>query len=985
MNTAFHLALALVLAAVCFGQVVTSSLFGVVTDSSGAAVPAAKITLTADATGLAASAVADAAGEFSLTSVQAGRYTVQIEASGFQTLRRTGLDLASGARIRTTFQMEVAGVQSKVEVSAAAPMINAVNAEQRTNLDSRSVRELPTARRDWTNLLGLNTGVTVSGGTVSLNGLAPASFRITVDGTDSSSDSELPSLSMSGNFNFIKGVSLEAIEEVNVAKGIASAEIANTMSGNVNINTRRGTNELHGSLFALNQTENLNARLQTLSTKPAVVYNQYGGSLGGPIIRNKLFLFGVYDGYQLRGFQGLSGNVPTDAFRRRAVAAVPAYQVLFDTFPLPTQQAGNPNALVALYQGAGSEIARDTHGVLRGDYHLGDRTIVTARYTRGRPFRLIPRVQTGNPRDWTGTTEIGTLNVTHSRAKWVFESRFGMNYNVIARVDQVIRAGVPGLGGALGFSASGENFFKEGTNQTMEQLAGTTIGRHSLRMGVLYGNLWATRDNVEVPSVDYANEADFLANLPNRVQVTFGVRAYRINSWNAGGFVQDDFRVSRRLMVNMGVRWDYYAVPSERDGRLFNRNEPLGQGSYRPAESIWNARYNNFSPRLGFAYTADAKGRTVVRGGAGIFHNPRPMFGGPVDLVQNALDEPFRVIYSRADVLQFGPVLRYPVVNDRVLPIAKGPQAIIAGTAINPDWGYPRSYQWSFGVQRQLTNQIAVETGYVGTRGMGLMMVRTMNPPDRVTGARPNPGFATFRYRDASESTNYHSWQSSLRQRFSSGFTYNLNYTWSKTLSYTGDADLLLPASPQDINNVRAEYGPASFDARHRFLTDFVYDLPFTRWIRSKRLASGWQVSGVLTLQSASPLLITQPSGLDSSRPDFAGGSPVLDGFADSLQYLNAGAFRQVPLGAVSRLPLRPGNLGRNAVPGLGFWNLDANLAKTVAITERIQAQLRLEMLNATNSTMLSGVVTNITAANFGRITSTRGARVVQLGARLTF
>jgi len=144
-------------------------------------------------------------------------------------------------------------------------------------------------------------------------------------------------------------------------------------------------------------------------------------------------------------------------------------------------------------------------------------------------------------------------------------------------------------------------------------------------------------------------------------------------------------------------------------------------------------------------------------------------------------------------------------------------------------------------------------------------------------------------------------------------------------------------------------------------------------------------VSGVLTLQSASPLSITQPSGLDGSRPDFAGGTPTLDGFETSMQFLNAGAFRQVPLGAVSRLPLRPGDLGRNSVYGLAFWNLDANIAKTIAVTERIQAQLRLEMLNATNSTMLSGVVTNITAANFGRITSTRGARVVQIGARVTF
>jgi hypothetical protein len=983
---AFLLALAL---PALQGQVITSTVYGLVTDPSGSAIVGAKVTATNEETGTVVSTLTDALGEFTFTSLQAGRYALLIESQGFKSARQVGLVLNSGARVRSNFQLELGSVTTAVEVSAAAPLVNAVNAEQRTNIESMQVRELPTQRRDWTGLLRLNTGVTVTGGTVSLNGLAPASFRITVDGTDSASDTELPSLSMYQDFNFIKGVSLEAVEEVNLAKGIASAEIANTMSGNVNINTKRGTNEYHGSLFYLNQTENLNARNQFLTVRPPLVYNQFGGSVGGPIIKNRLFAFGVYEGYRLRGFQTLQGNVPTPEFKQQAIAAVPAYRPLLEMFPNPTVPYA-PGSVAALYIGAGSEKGQDNHAIVRSDYHITSNTILTARYTRGRPYREIPRVAFQNFRFWTGTNEIGNLNLTHSRSRWTFETRFGINYNDVNRLDNIYALGLAGVSGGIPFSVGGETFYKEGTNHTIEQVVGTTIGRHSLRFGGIFGWLWAGRENIESPDVGYASPADFLANQPNRVQVTFGVRKYRLYSESIGFFVQDDFKVNRRLVLNMGIRYDYYTVPRERDGRLFNRDEPFGFGPYRPPDSIWDADYNNFSPRLGFAYSLDDESRTVVRGGFGMFHNPRPMFGGPVDLVQNALDEPFRVVYAAQDVQRYPDVLRYPVINDRVLPIAKGPAALLAGTALNPNWAYPFSYQWTMSVQRQLFRNTVVEGAYVGTRGLRLMMVRTMNPPDRITGVRPVPGFATFRYRDSSEQTNFHSFQGSVRQRMTRNLSFNVNYTWSRNMSYSSDADLLLPASPQDIFNVRAEYGPSNIDVRHRFIVDYIYELPFLSWIGGNsafaRMAlGGWQLSGVFTAQTGSPFNVTQPSGLDSSRPDYVGGVPILPDADKTLQYLNRSAFAQVPLSAGPRLPIRPGNIGRNALYGPDWWNIDMTLAKSIAFTESTRLQVRAELLNAFNHTVMSGINGNITQSNFGRFTATRGARQVQIGARFTF
>jgi hypothetical protein len=975
--------------ATSWAQVITSTVYGSVADQSGAAIPGATVTLNDERTGATINSSTNSSGEFTIGSLQPGIYSVQIDAEGFRSVRQAQVILTSGARTRLSFVLELGTVSTAIDVTSDAPLLNAVNAEQRTNLDNEQVRELPTQRRSWLGLLNLNTGVSTTGGRVLMNGLAPASFRVTVDGTDASSDSEQPSVTMSGNFNFIQGVSLEAVEEVNLAKGIASAEIANTMSGNVNINTKRGTNEVHGSLFFLNDVEDTNARNQFLRNRPPIVYNQFGGSLGGPVIKNRLFLFGVYEGYRLRGFQQLNGNVPTAEFRERATAAVPAYRDLFSLFPLPTNPVA-PGAVTGFFQGAGSEIANDNHAVIRGDYHSGS-TVYSARYTRGRPFRQIPRVVTENFRDWTGATEVGSFNVTHSRGAWVSESRFGYNYNRSRRIDNIYSLGVAGVGGAIGFSTDGEDIFREGANWSGEQVFGTTIGRHSLRFGGIYGRLWVTRENIETPSVRYANVDDFLLNQPNFVQVTFGVDEFRIHATNIGFFIQDDFRVTRNLMVNMGVRYDYYTVPEERDGRLFNRDGPFGSGPFRSPESIYEADRNNFSPRIGFAYTADAAGKTILRGGFGMFHSPLPVFGATIDIVQNAADEPFRSQFSLADVQRLGDLLRYPVVNDNVLPAVKGASGLGGGTVIDPGLRNPFSYQWLFGVQRQLGSDLVLESSYVATRGVNTMMARQWNQPDRETGLRPNPNLTAFRYRDSADSTNFHSWQTALRKRFSHGLSANLNYTWGRVMSYTGQADLLLPVSVQDINNISADYGPADLDVRHRLVLDFLYELPFARLAGAgsgslaRLLLRGWQINGILTTQSGSPLNLTQPTALAGSRPDYVGGPVYLDNSRETLSYVNRAAFVSVPDNPVSRVPQRPGNLGRNALYGPGWSQLDATLAKSLEFSETLRLQLRVEMFNAFNQTNFSGIQGNINQGNFGRFTSTRGARVIQIGGRFTF
>jgi hypothetical protein len=440
----------------------------------------------------------------------------------------------------------------------------------------------------------------------------------------------------------------------------------------------------------------------------------------------------------------------------------------------------------------------------------------------------------------------------------------------------------------------------------------------------------------------------------------------------------------------MGLRYDYFSVPKERDGRLFNRAQPFGTGPYTNPDAIWNPDKNNFAPRLGFAYTLDQRSKTVLRGGAGIFISPSPLYAGPVDLVRDAIDEPFRVNVNRTDVLNSGNVFRWPVNNETVRAYVKGQPTLIGDTAVNTDFPQPFSYQWQFGIQHEFPGSIVLDTAYVGTRGVHLQMVRFWNQVDRTTGIRPYAGFTQFRYRDAGESTAYHSWQTSLRKRFSAGLSGGVAYTWASAYSYTGAADLALPTSVQDIYNVRADKAPPDDFIRHNFVADFIYELPFAKLSGSnsmltRNLLRGWQVSGIFTARSGNPVNITQSTAFEGSRADYVGGAPTFDNYQTTLRYLNRAAFALVPIGAQSGAPLHPGTVGRNAVFNPSWWNWDISTAKHFFITEKFEAKLEAQMLNAFNHTNLSGLQGAVTNSNFGLFTSTRGARVIQMNLRLTF
>ena len=294
-------------------------------------------------------------------------------------------------------------------------------------------------------------------------------------------------------------------------------------------------------------------------------------------------------------------------------------------------------------------------------------------------------------------------------------------------------------------------------------------------------------------------------------------------------------------MLNIGIRADWFSVPTEDSGRLFNRTGPFGIGPYTDPGSMYRSEHFDYSPRVGFAWTVTPK--TVIRSGAGIFTSARNQFGGPVELVQNAIDEPNRTVFSAAEAARYG--LVYPTTNAAVLPLVKG-GGPISGTVISQHFPQPYSIQWTFSVSRELGRNLSVESAYIGNHAVHANVVRRINQVNPVTGLRPYDGYSEYNYYDGSESSRYNAWQNTMRRRFSNGLQIGGMYTWANSIAFSNAANIGFPNPPQDSSNIQGDKGPSPFDIRHRFNTDFMYELPLPQLTGSngtRRQASTWRVA----------------------------------------------------------------------------------------------------------------------------------------------
>ncbi|MGP8244690.1 MAG: TonB-dependent receptor domain-containing protein [Bryobacteraceae bacterium] len=978
-----YLAVAILTCAAAFAQVNTATVYGDVTDPSGAAVGNANAALENTATGAKITTTTNSVGEFSFPVVPVGTYQLTVAAPGFHTEVRQGLVFSAGQNLRLKVALELGAQTESVTVTAEAPLVNAVNAEQQTTVGAQAVKELPTSRMDWTQVLNINTGAAPNGsGEVTMNGLAPSAFTITVDGTNATADPEYNALSMPSNFNTIKVISPDAIQEISVTKGIAPAEIAGTMSGNVNIITKGGTNQFHGSLFENNQVAAYNARNSLLAAKTGDTFNQYGGSFGGPVIHDKLFFYGTYEGLHEHAYQVVSGSVPTPLFLSQALAANPGYNATLQYYPAANQPYA-ATALVATFLGPGSTASSDNHAVVRVDYSAGQNQ-VTMRYTHAQPGETIPRAIPIDTRIFSTDADDGTATYTHTWGSAVAVTRFGYNNLSLLRLDAFHNVTNYNVLGGVGLTGgAGESFGLDGHTMSIEQTLALNKGRHSIKFGFIYQRAVDGRNDHDIPTVTYANFAGLLAGTPSQVTINFGVNPFSLHNPEVGGFIQDDFKVSHRLTVNLGVRYDVYPVQTEASGKMFNRSQ-YGFGPLLPPSQTYNQDLNNIAPRIGFAYMLDQSGKTVLRGGFGEFSSPHSIFAAGINIEQDSAAIPSRAILSGPQAAGLG--INFPIITSSVESLIQGGALALpwSANAIDPNYPDPFSLQYTLAVERQLSKTTVLSVSYVGNKGKDLNMVRFQNYPDRLTNIVPNPNFGTFRYFDAANTSNYNSLQAAFKKRYSSGLSLDLDYTWSRSMGY-GSSDVGLETPPQDNYNLANDYGPTPFDVRQVFVAAAVYDLPFARWISAskyKNIVGGWQISGIFSAQTGTPLNLTQSSNYSSSRPDYIGGPAVLGGVSNTLVYLNKAAFAQVP--APQGNPLHDGSIGRNAIYSPGSWTPNITLAKNFMLRERIRLQLRADTFNTFNHRNPGGITTEITSSSFGKVTAMT-FRTMQLGARVTF
>jgi hypothetical protein len=1004
------LALSLVVSRAGHSQSTTGTITGTVTDQSKAVVVDANLTLTNVLTGLIKTTTTNRSGQYIFDFIPVGRYTLQVAGTGFGPERRNDLEIAAAQGVQVDFMMHVQSASQSVTVTDEAPLVSVGTSDMRTGVSTSQINELPVAHQDWTTLLQTASGVAQSnngsagseaGSGIVINGLPATGYNLTVDGTNATQDAEHPAFGFSEAPNVINTVNNDAIQEISMVRGIAPASVSGTMAGNVNIITKGGSNTFHGDAFELNEVSLYDARNQFEDTRPRTTFNMFGGAISGPVLPNKLFFFGSYTTVRLNAFTDISDDVPTPYLINMSPAT---YLSTLAYYPTVTQPADDPTAITIRLHETGSTTRDDSNGVARLDYNLSSNNQFTARYTRGRPDYTNPTIITINPRTYEDRSDAYNASWIHSSSRWTSNARFGYNRIRTSRVDQGFGADLEGLK-LSPFNTNGAEFsLGAGSVWTVEDSIARTFGRHTVQVGGILQKLNAGRTDLNTTDFKYSSLSDYQNNTPDSVEITFDLLPFNIHEYQFGGYIQDDYRARPNLTFNLGIRYDYFTVPQEDSGRFFNRgidpaNPQLGAGfgPYRPADSLYEANYFNVQPRVGFSYSPYSSGKTILRGGIGVYTNPHEIYGEAINEVQTNAQTPFRITLNKQQALQAGigfplPRLDYTSVLTQLQATGVA-TANFANSAVAAKYPNPYSIQYTLGVSQALPWQTVLDIAYVGNRGLHENITAVENLPDRITGIAPVPTFSQFNYYYAGDNSKYNALQVELKKRITNGLSFSAAYTWSRSmaLEYAG---LLKESSPQDNNNVQADYGPTDYDVRNYFVLNAVWQMPWMQLARmhghlAQELLGGWQVSGVFIGNTGSPTNIGDgDSSYPNDRVDRVQGANPYTGHhsLSNLQYLNPGAFSiaDLPIEDASGAQSRPGNLSKNAIYGPGSEVLNASLTKAFRFTERVQMKLHMDAFNALNHTNLGDLETDVTSGSFGQLNSAT-ARTMQIGAKVAF
>jgi hypothetical protein len=969
--------LALLLCAVAlpaWAQFDTGTIAGLVTDPTGAVVPQAKVTITNVGTSAQKILQTDSGGSFVASALPFGTYVVSANASGFQEAKSQQIVLNVDAMVHVNVALSVAGTQQNVEVTGTTTTVDTESSATGTTLNATQIANLPINGRDVSDFLEIAPGSVDSTGFFqgSVNGLENifTGLNITVDGQNASRGDINGFLDTEGQeLARVTRSSIDSIQEIDFTNSGYSAETGHSLGPQMNLITKSGANQYHGTAFEFLRNDALDARdyFEPVGARQPLRLNQFGGNLSGAIIKNKLFFFVNYEGDRthITTFNNVYES-PSAYVRSQFNAAM--QPVLAQLVPLPpgctaipapascavkdTIDVDNPSggADLVYIPAVLPDILREDTGSVRLDYNHSVKDQVMFRYNINDSLTTDTYgLNEGQVSPQALRTQLIKIDETHTFGPTLlnqFSVAFNRFYSDTNSNTPTPLAGFAGFFTNLG-SLPGPNTFNQVTPYNVFEVFDNvtkTVRSHTLKFGTQIRVNQLNEALRPQQTYDFASFGDLETGATFVLQKIGFPGFVGIQNSNYDFYFQDDWKATRRLTLNLGLRYDYNTVWHERHNQ--EQNFDFATQSFLPSsQPAYSAPKNDFAPRVGFAWDPLGTGKTIVHGYGGLFYLPMQFGFGLVSNIP-ALSS-YNVNFLQAAFATPPFSINYPSPNPPLIP---GTQNVSIFPQ-HPKDGY--STNWLFGIQQEVARNTILSVNYTANKvqhmqaGVNFAAVN-LNPANTVTAIPPLSGFANENYDADNLSSTYNALQVQVRRNVGK-LNLEANYTWSHEI----DDMVNVFSSFSDPFDPSLDKGSGDWDVRHNFTASAVYSLPDLKGSSSlvRSFLGGWQASGIVQTRSGLPTNIQLISGFFGipMRPNYVPGEPLL--VSDPSwpnRSFNINAFT-VPPGYDGTWGTNLGDVGRNVLRGPRFFQLDFSGMKNFQITEGMKLQFRADIFNIFN------------------------------------